>query len=107
MRAIKIFCCPLTLFYLPFEINVKLTTSSLFERKVLHSQRFLYLDSRRRALFAGSCGGERGRGLNERGGHLRRHRSGGACAAPAVRHVTHQPYTAVHLDVDVAFGSHV
>lgn len=79
----------------------------MFERKVLHPHRLIYLDSWWWALFAGSCGGERGRGLDECGGHLRWHRRGGARAAPAVWHVTHQPHAAIHLDVDVAFGSHV
>lgn len=83
------------------------THSSVLIRKFGHEVIFIYLDSRRRALFAGRRGGERGRGLDKGGGHLRRHRSGGARAAPAVRHVAHQPHAAVHLDVDMAFGGHV
>lgn len=66
-----------------------------------------YLDGWWRALLAGGCGGQCGGGLNEGGGHLGRHRGGGARCAPAGRHVAHQPNAAVHLDVDVAFGSHV
>lgn len=66
-----------------------------------------YLNSGWRALFAGGRGGECGGGLDKGGGHLRRHRSGGACRAPASRHVAHQPHAAIHLDVDVALGGHV
>lgn len=66
-----------------------------------------YLDSWWRALLAGGRGGQRGGGLNEGGGHLGRHRGGGARRAPAGGHVAHQPHAAVHLDVDVALGGHV
>lgn len=66
-----------------------------------------YLNSGWRALFAGGRGGECGGGLDKGGGHLRRHRGGGARRAPADRHVAHQPHAAVHLDVNVALGGHV
>lgn len=69
--------------------------------------RHTHLNSWWRALFAGCRGGERGGGLDEGGGHLRRHRGGGARRAPAGGHVAHQPHAAVHLDVDVALGGHV
>lgn len=71
------------------------------------SPSFIYLNGRWRALFAGSRRGECGRGLDKCGGHLWRHWSGGACPTPAIRHIANQPHAAVHLDVDVAFGSHV
>lgn len=66
-----------------------------------------YLNGGWRALFAGGRGGECGGGLNKGGGHLRRHRGGGACRAPARWHVAHEPHAPVHFDVHVALGSHV
>lgn len=72
-----------------------------------NSHSFIYLNSRWRALFAGSRSGECGCGLDKCGGHLWRHWSGGARPTPAVRHIAHQSHAAVHLDVDVAFGGHV
>lgn len=58
-------------------------------------------------MLARGRGGQRGGGLDEGGGHLGRHRGGGACSPPAGRHVADQPHTAVHLDVDVTLCGHV
>lgn len=66
-----------------------------------------YLNSRWRSLFPRGRRRQGGRGLNEGGGHLRRHGRGGARGAPAGRHVAHQPHAAGHLDVGVALGRHV
>lgn len=78
-----------------------------FQTKTSILNGFIYLNSRWRALFAGRRSGERCRGLDKCGGHLRRHRCGGARPTPAIWHIAHQPHAAVHLDVAMAFGSHV
>lgn len=59
------------------------------------------------ALLASGRSGQGGGGLDKGGGHLRWHWGGCTCCASTGWHIAHQPHTAVHFDVGMAFGGHV